>query len=85
MLESFRGKWNNIPETFEFVRTSLVKEGDLLKGQRYARIGAPLLSMSITSVGASASAADMAEAFLLVNIPGPLNALALHLVFGIGV
>ena len=84
VMESFRGKWNNIPETFEFMRTALVKEGDLLKGQRYARIGSPLLSMAIVGLGESTIAADRGDAFLTIRIPGPLNAIALHLVFGIG-
>lgn len=84
VLESFRGKWNNIPETFEFQRTALVKRGDNLKSQRYARIGAPLLEMSITALGESTISADRGDAFLAVRIPGPLNVIGLHLVFGIG-
>lgn len=84
VLEAFGGKWNNIPETFEFQRIALVKEGDLLKSQRYARIGSPLLEMSITSIGQSTIAADRGSAYISVRIPGPLNAIELHLVFAIG-
>lgn len=84
VMEGFRGKWNNIPETFEFMRTALTKQGDLLKSQRYAQIGAPLLEMTITGVGESDISADRGDAFLLLRIPGPLNVIALHLVFGIG-
>jgi hypothetical protein len=84
VMEGFRGQWNNIPETFEFMRTALTNQGELLKGQRYAKIGAPLLEMTITGVGESTISADRGDAFLLLRIPGPLNVIALHLVFGIG-
>mgnify|MGYP003450842013 FL=1 len=84
VLEGFRGKWNNIAETFEFQRIALVKQGDLLKNQRYARIGAPLLEMSISGVGPSNASADYGQAYLAVRIPGPLNVIELFIVFGIG-
>lgn len=84
VLEGFKGDWNNIPETFEFMRTALVKRGDLLKSQRYAKIGAPLISMAIERVGESDVAADRGDAFVRVRIPGPLNEIVLRLVFGIG-
>lgn len=83
-IQGFRGQWNNIPETHDFMRIALVKQGDLLKAQRYAKIGAPLIAMNISSVGESAVAADFAEAFITVRIPGPLNVVVLHLVFGLG-
>jgi len=52
----------------------------LLLLRTVAKIGAPLLSFSITSLSVSPTSADRVLIYCAVGIPNPLNVIELHLV-----
>ncbi|MGD9209147.1 MAG: hypothetical protein PVI90_00150 [Desulfobacteraceae bacterium] len=82
ILKEFRGVYNVTNETIGFLKQDINDGIDALKLRKYAKIGAPLINASITSLAASTSAADRVEAYLTINMPKPLNTLGLHLVAG---
>lgn len=79
-LLPFIGPWNVTAETIEFVRQAVVSTADNLKARKVSKIGSPLLSYTLSSVGQSDLSRDRIEAFLLVSLPMTLNTIGLHLV-----
>jgi hypothetical protein len=80
ILDDFLGQYNISEETLGLLNQSLDTGIDLLKLRKYAKIGAPLLSASVTSVAQSTAAADRAELYMEVQMPKPLNRIGLHLI-----
>jgi hypothetical protein len=80
ILEDFLGQYNLNEETLGLLQQSLNTGIDLLKLRKYAKIGAPLIDASVTSVAQSTAAADRAELYMSVKMPNPLNRIGLHLI-----
>lgn len=82
ILRRFLGRFNVTPDTINKVRSALDTNRLLLEGQKIDGLGAPLVSSTITSVAQSAVSADRIDIFMTVQIPVPLNVVALYLVTG---
>lgn len=80
ILSDFLGEYNIDEETLGFLNQALETGIDILKLRRFAKIGAPINSASVTSVAESSSAADKVEIYMDVDFPKPLNTIELHLV-----
>jgi hypothetical protein len=80
ILDDYLGQYNVNEETLGFLQQSLETGIDVLKLRRYAKIGAPINSASITSVAQSNTSADRVEIYMDVDMPKPLNVIGLHLV-----
>lgn len=80
ILDDYLGQYNINEETLGFLQQSLETGIDVLKLRRYAKIGAPINSASITSVAQSSSSADRVEIYMDVDMPKPLNVIGLHLI-----
>ena len=80
ILDPFIGVWNVNEETIGFIRQALNSGTAQLKLRRYARIGAPLIDASITSLEISDASPDRIEVFMALDRPTPLNTIGLHLV-----
>lgn len=80
ILDDYLGQYNINEETMGFLQQSLETGIDVLKLRRYAKIGAPLNSASVTSVAESSASADRVEIYMDINMPKPLNVIGLHLV-----
>lgn len=80
LLRGFLRQYNNIPEALGEIYRSVVDNTNLLKGQYIAKIGAPLLEGTITSLAQSEFAADAVELFFDAKIAVPLNNIGFHLV-----
>jgi len=79
-LQEFIGTWNVSKETIEFIRQALVNTNNALKSRFVAKIGPPLQAYTITYVGESEISSDRIEAYVDVDLPVPVNTIALHLV-----
>lgn len=80
ILDDYLGQYNVNEETLGFLQQALETGIDVLKLRRYAKIGAPINSASITSVAQSDTSADRVEIYMDVDMPKPLNVIGLHLV-----
>jgi hypothetical protein len=80
ILEDFLGQYNVNDETLGLLHQALDTGVDLLKLRKYAKIGAPLLSATVTSVAQSVASADRAEIYVEAELPKPLNRIGLHLI-----
>lgn len=78
-LQGFLGVYNVIPSTLDFLASAFDSVTTTLQLQVYPRIGAPILSATLTSIAPLAGEADRVEMYGSVNIPRPLNAIGLHL------
>jgi hypothetical protein len=80
-LFGFIGKWNINTDTIKFIRQAINASSGNLKSRKVARIGAPLLSASINSIGVDPELTeDRLEVKMSVNMPMVLNTIGLHLV-----
>jgi len=79
-LNRFVGTWNLNDETLGFIRLSIGNAIKRLMDKKAPRIGAPLISANIKSVGPSDIAADRADAYVELVMPKTLNTIGLHLV-----
>jgi hypothetical protein len=80
ILDDYLGQYNINEETLGFLQQALNTGIDVLKLRRFAKIGAPLISASVTFITQSTAAADRAEVYMDVKMPKPLNVIGLHLV-----
>lgn len=80
ILEDFLGQYNVTPDAITLLQSALNTGGDLLKLRTVAKIGAPLLSFSITDIGVSPVSGDRIRAYIAIGLPKPLNVIELHLV-----
>lgn len=80
ILDDYLGIYNINEETLGFLQQSLETGIDVLKLRRFAKIGAPINSATITSVAQSTTSADRVEIYMDVDMPKPLNVIGLHLV-----
>ncbi len=80
ILEDFLGQYNVTADTLTLLQGALNTGGDLLRLRTVAKIGAPLTSFAITSIGVSPTSADRVLIFLAIGLPKPLNVIELHLV-----
>lgn len=80
VLEEFLGIYNVTTETLTLMQGALNTGGDLLKLRTVAKIGAPLTSFEITSIGVSPTSGDRVLVYLAIGLPKPLNVIELHLV-----
>lgn len=80
VLDPFLGVWNVNEETLGFMRQALNSKIAQLKLKRVARIGAPIIDASISSLAVSSASPDRVEIYMNVSRPVPLNVIGLHLV-----
>ncbi len=80
ILEDFLGQYNVTEQTLGLIATALNTGGDLLRLRTVAKIGAPLTSFAITSLGVSPTSGDRVLIYLAIGLPKPLNVIELHLV-----
>jgi hypothetical protein len=80
ILQNFLGRYNITPESITFVRNAMQTGGQTLMLRSFAKIGAPLTSFLLTSIGVSAVSADRLVAMATIGLPKPLNVIELHLV-----
>ncbi|HUX00943.1 MAG TPA: hypothetical protein VMY35_08175, partial [Phycisphaerae bacterium] len=80
IMDDYLGEYNINEETIGLIEGGLNSGIDLLKLRKYAKIGAPLNSATVTSVAQHASAADRVEAYMDIELPKPLNRIGLHLI-----
>jgi len=80
ILEEFLGQYNVTPDTLTLLGAAMNTGAQLLLLRTVAKIGAPLLSFSITSLSVSPTSADRVLIYCAVGIPNPLNVIELHLV-----
>lgn len=80
VLDKFVGIWNVNEETLGFIRQAMNSTIAQLKLKRVARIGAPIIDASITSLAQSTASPDRVEIYMNVSRPVPLNVIGLHLV-----
>ena len=80
IMDDYLGEYNINEETIGLIEGGLNSGIDLLKLRKYAKIGAPLNSATVTSVAQHASAADRVEAYMDIELPKPLNRVGLHLI-----
>ena len=79
-LREFLGLWNINSDTIEYVQQACTSTTTNLKARYVAKIGAPLISAMITSIGQSELSEDRIEAYIEVRQPMTLNTIGLHLV-----
>jgi dihydrodipicolinate synthase/N-acetylneuraminate lyase len=75
-----QGGYNVLPETLNEIERAVKDNADALKARSLRKIGAPLLSYSLTSIAVSPSAADRVVLYFTGNVPKPLNGIDFHLV-----
>lgn len=80
ILEEFLGQYNVTPDTLTLLGAALNTGAQLLLLRTVAKIGAPLLSFSITSLSVSPTSADRVLIYCAIGLPNPLNVIELHLV-----
>lgn len=80
VLDPFIGRYNVLDDTISEIERVLKNTGNLLMRSKIARFGAPLTSMSITSLAVSSISTDRVEVYISLGIPRPLNRIGLHLV-----
>ena len=78
LLNPFIGPWNINDETIGFIRASVTAGIENLKLRKRPKIGAPIISGTITSLGQSVVSADRIEAYVEIDFPKPLNTIGLH-------
>jgi len=79
-LEPFVGVWNFIPEAVNSVSDTINSAIESLRTDFRPKIGSPLLSGKISSIGASAADSSAMETYVEVTLPKVLNKLIVHLV-----
>lgn len=80
LLKSFIGVWNITPETLNVLRQVLTAGGELMKGKKLPKLGAPLQDMVIKTLEQDANNKDHVNAVLSIKIPYSMNYVDLHLV-----
>jgi hypothetical protein len=80
ILQDFLGSYNITPETLLLLQAALNTGAQLLLLRTVAKIGAPLLSFSITTLEVSPTSADRVLIYCAIGLPNPLNVIELHLV-----
>jgi len=80
ILQDFLGTYNVTPDTLTLLTAALNTGGNLLLLRSVAKIGAPLLSFTVTSVVVSPTSADRVLIYCAIGLPNPLNVIELHLV-----
>lgn len=79
-VKMFMGSWNITPDTLNTVRQTINASSALLMSQKLPKIGAPLLSADIVSLGQNALNKDMVDCQLKISVVYPFNYLNLYLV-----
>lgn len=80
ILETFLGQYNVLPETLNEINRAVTDGAADLKSRKIARVGAPLLEGTITSLAVSEFSADRVELYFRGKVPRPLNTIGFHLV-----
>jgi len=80
LLETFLGQYNVLPETLNEINRAVTDGASDLKSRKIARVGAPLLDGTITSLAVSEFSADRVELYFRGKIARPLNTIGFHLV-----
>lgn len=80
ILETFLGQYNVLPETQNEISRAVQDGTTDLKSRKLARVGAPLLEGTVTSIGPSDFAADRIEMYFRGKVARPLNTISFHLV-----
>jgi len=79
-LTTFIGVWNITDQTLLAINQFTQGLIDFLVSQSVEKIGAPLLSGSISSLTRNATLKDHVDMFIDIEVPYPLNNLNVHLV-----
>jgi hypothetical protein len=80
ILEDFLGQYNVTENTLTQLSAALTTGAQLLLLRTVAKIGAPLTSFAITSLGVSPTSGDTVLIYLAIGLPNPLNVIELFLV-----
>jgi hypothetical protein len=80
ILGCFIGRYNIFTETLSTIRGSLNAGTDFLRLRSFPKIGAPLISATVTLVEQLPSEVDRVEVYMLVDLPKVLNKIGLHLI-----
>lgn len=80
LLQPFIGVYNVTQATQNAIYRAVSEGADNLTSRTLDRIGPPLISGSVTSIGVSSFDASRIEVYFRGNIPKPLNTIAFHLV-----
>jgi hypothetical protein len=80
VLDPFIGQYNVTEDTLTEINQALVQAMEQLVIRKVARIGAPLISGSVTSLAVSPVSSDQVDIYLDLDVPRPLNRIGLHLV-----
>lgn len=80
IVDDFIGPWNINKETLGFINAGVEAGSNNLSLMSRPRIGAPILSARIVTLGESGVSDDRVELVVEVDFPRPLNTIALHIV-----
>jgi hypothetical protein len=80
IMQSFVGRYNIMPETLGMIRASFDAGTEYLRRLVYPKIGAPILSATVTKLEQLAGETDRVEIYAEVDIPRVLNKIGLHLI-----
>lgn len=79
IVDDYLGDWNINTDTIDFIKADINAGTDLLKLRKVAKIGAPIISATLSSIAQHKTAKDRVEAYLNVTMPKPLNVIGLHI------
>ena len=78
-LKPFIGKWNITPDTIAIIRQVINAGSSTLINSKLPKIGAPLISATISSLAQNATNTDELDVNLSINMPSVLNDLNMFL------
>lgn len=80
-LKQFVGTWNLTNETLGYIRAALSNSiAAVQRDLTVPKLGSPIISGTVDSVGQSSTNADRAEVYVSLQMPRTLNTIGLHLV-----
>jgi len=79
-LASFIGVWNITDDTIQTIRQTITAAGELIKGKKVPKLGAPLTSYTIRSIAQSTTNKDQLICKMGIVMPSVLNMLDLYLI-----
>lgn len=80
ILDPFIGNWNIVEDTLRVIRQTVISASENLKSQKQARIGAPLVSYTISKLEQDATTKDKINLIMNIAIVDPNNYTDVHLV-----
>lgn len=80
ILKVFVGKWNITPDSLQTLRQSITASGNLLKGRKLPKVGAPLVDFSIKTLKQDPDNLDNVICEMPIDMPEPMNNASLFLI-----